>query len=180
MLFNELDKTVFKEIEPASLNENVFKMIGDEWFLITAGNKESFNTMTANWGGMGFLWNINVCFIFVRPSRYTYVFTETSDFFTLSFFGEEYREALDYCGANSGRDVDKVKEYSFNPVEVIPGAISFKEASLVLTCRKLYYDDIKPENFIEKKLDKNYTQKDYHRMYIGEIVKAYVNKEKAR
>lgn len=173
MSFNESDKAVFKEIDVTSLNKNVFKVIKDEWFLITAGNKDNFNTMTANWGGMGYLWNKNVCFIFVRPGRHTYLFTETNDLFTLSFFDEDYREALEYCGAYSGRDVDKVKECNFNPVEFQQGAISFKEANLVLMCRKLYYQDINPEFFCDKKIDKNYPQKDYHRMYIGEIVKAY-------
>jgi flavin reductase (DIM6/NTAB) family NADH-FMN oxidoreductase RutF len=167
------NETVFKEIDVVSINENVFKMIEEDWFLITAGNKEAFNTMTANWGGMGYLWHKNVCFIFVRPTRYTYEFTETSGLFTLSFFGKEYRKALEYCGANSGRDVDKVKECSFNPVELLPGAVSFNEAGLVLTCKKLYYNDINPDNFADEKIDNNYPKKDYHRMYIGEIIKVF-------
>ena len=163
----------FNEIDPLTIDENVFKMIKDDWFLITAGNMGNFNTMTANWGGLGFLWKKKVCFIFVRPTRYTYQFTEENEYFTLSFFSEDYRETLDYCGTVSGKDIDKVKECGLNPVELLPGVISFKEANLVLTCKKMYYQDINPENFFDLSTDKNYPLKDYHRMYIGEILKAY-------
>ncbi|MBQ5373195.1 MAG: flavin reductase family protein, partial [Bacteroidaceae bacterium] len=49
--------------------EDVFHLIGKEWMLITAGNIKHFNTMTASWGGLGWLWNKPVAFIFVRPER---------------------------------------------------------------------------------------------------------------
>ncbi len=31
--------------------------------LVTAGTKEKFNTMTASWGGIGWLWNKPVAFV---------------------------------------------------------------------------------------------------------------------
>ena len=53
----------------------------------------------------------------------------------------------------------------------------FQEAELVLVCRKLYYQDIDPTHFLDQGIDgKWYPQKDYHRMYIGEIVEAYQKK----
>ena len=70
--------------------------------LITAGEMNSFNTMTASWGSLGELWNKKVCFCFVRPVRYTYQFTENNDTFTLSFFEEKYRKVLNLCGTKSG------------------------------------------------------------------------------
>jgi flavin reductase (DIM6/NTAB) family NADH-FMN oxidoreductase RutF len=70
--------------------------------LITARKPDgSFNTMTASWGGMGVLWNKNVFFCFVRPQRYTHEFTEAADEITLSFLGEEYRNALKFCGSKT-------------------------------------------------------------------------------
>ena len=52
---------------------------------------------------------------------------------------------------------------------------SFEEASLIFICRKVYEDAMPPENFIAKENDEKwYPQKDYHTMYIGEIVKAFV------
>ena len=161
---------LFTQIEPVQIGDNVFKLIADDWMLITAGTAKSFNTMTASWGGLGELWNKKVCFVFVRPTRYTYEFMESSSHFTLCFFEEKYRSLLDFCGNNSGRDVDKMAWTGLTPVERPSGAIYFNEARLVFECRNIYYQDITPEKFLDPKLDLNYPKKDYHRMYVGEIV----------
>ena len=99
-----------KPIAIKDLSENFFEVIGKEWMLVTAGNKDHFNTMTASWGGIGFLWNKPVVYIFIRPERYTFEFIEKSEYFTLSFLGEENRAIHKICGSKSGREVDKVKE----------------------------------------------------------------------
>jgi flavin reductase (DIM6/NTAB) family NADH-FMN oxidoreductase RutF len=162
--------TDLKIIKPEEIQDNVFNLIGSEWMLITAGNKESFNTMTASWGGLGVLWNKNVSFIFIRPCRYTYQFIEKADTYTLSFFDKKYKPALNLCGTKSGRDVDKVKETGLSPVATNSGSIYFSEARLVIECRKIYFQDLIPGNFLEPEIEKNYPEKDYHRMYVGEIV----------
>ncbi|MBQ7860920.1 MAG: flavin reductase [Clostridia bacterium] len=163
-----------KEINIKELNESAVSLFDKRWALITAGNESSWNTMTASWGALGELWNKDVCFCFIRPQRYTYEFTEKEDFFTLSFFGEEYRKALVYCGKNSGRDVDKASETGLTP-KAVDGSMSFEEAEIVLVCKKLAFQDINPEGFIDRTVDSTcYPDKDYHRMYIGEIVKCYV------
>ncbi len=160
----------FNKIKPEDLNENVFKMIGSDWMLITAGSMAKFNTMTAAWGGMGFLWNLNVAFIFIRPQRYTFEFVERNKFFTLSFFTEENRRILNICGSKSGRNCDKIMETGLEPIETELGNIYFEQARLVLECRKIYYDDIKETNFVDKSLIDIYQRKDFHRMFIGEII----------
>jgi flavin reductase (DIM6/NTAB) family NADH-FMN oxidoreductase RutF len=160
----------FKEIKPESLMDNPFKIIGSDWMLITAGAPGSFNTMTASWGGMGVLWERKVCFCFIRPSRYTYEFVERSENFTLSFFGERFRKALQFCGSRSGRDTDKVKGSGLTPVND-GGFVHFAEARLVLACRKIYSQDINPAFFLDPSIGGMYPKKDYHRMYVGEIKK---------
>lgn len=163
----------FTEITPESINDNTFKLIGKDWTLITSGDEKDFNTMTASWGGLGILWNKKVAFIFIRPQRYTYEFIEKNDHLTLSFFEEKYRNALNICGTKSGRDCDKVKEAGLTP-EFIDGTTTFKESRLTLVCKKLYFQDLNSENFYDNSIDeKNYPNKDYHRMYVCEIVKAY-------
>ena len=99
-----------KKIAPKDIDKNVIKLIGQDWMLVTAGDQEKFNMMTASWGSMGYLWNKPVVMVFVRPQRYTFEFTEKKDEFTLSFFDEKYRHALNVCGSVSGRDVNKVQE----------------------------------------------------------------------
>ena len=80
---------MFKKIETKDFIVNPFEIVGKQWMLISAGDKGDFNTMTASWGGLGFMWNKPVAFVFIRPTRYTYEFVETGDMLTLSFFGEK-------------------------------------------------------------------------------------------
>lgn len=160
----------FKEIQPEQITENVFKLIGEDWMLITAGTLKSYNTMTASWGGLGTLWGKNVCFIFIRPTRYTYEFVEKVNSFTLSFFEEKYRNVLDFCGTKSGRNVDKAKETGITPLKCDCG-VYFSESYLVIECKKIYYQDINPRFFLDKSINSNYTSRDYHRMYVGEITR---------
>ena len=164
----------FKEL---SLNEieniNPFNLIGNDWMLITSGSKENFNTMTASWGGLGVLWNKKVAFSFVRPQRYTFEFMEKNELFTLSFFDSEHKDALKLCGRKSGRDCNKVKEAGLKPI-FKDDAPYFEEAKIVLVCKKIYSQFISPECMIDKSLEKNYENKDYHKMFIGEILKCLV------
>jgi flavin reductase (DIM6/NTAB) family NADH-FMN oxidoreductase RutF len=165
----ELDKEL-KAIKVNELTDNVFSLIGKDWMLITSGTVDNYNTMTASWGGMGYLWNKNVCFIFVRPSRYTYEFMEQNDTFSLNFFTDEWRNALTICGKKSGRDIDKAKETGLKPIPGNNQTTSFEQARLIIECKKLYFQDIIPEQFLDPSLEKNYNGGDYHRMYVGEIL----------
>ena len=139
--------------------------------LITAGNSENHNTMTASWGGLGVLFGKNVSFIFVRPQRYTKEFIDSSGGYSLCFFDESYRNALNLCGTVSGRDTDKDKECGFT-VDFCEGVPYYKEAKLVLICKKIYRQSLGENSFIDKAPVKSFfANNDYHDMYIGEIVK---------
>jgi len=166
---------MFRKTAPEELADNPFELIGSDWMLITAGPPEAHNTMTASWGGLGVLWNRNVCFCVIRPHRYTYEFMERADSFTLSFFDEEFREALELCGTKSGRDIDKAEAAGLTPVAGTQDATTyFAEARMVLECRKIYFQDIDPRHFVDPSINDNYPQQDYHRMYVGEIVNCLV------
>lgn len=90
--------------------------------------------------------------------------------FTLSFFAKEHRDALNFCGSHSGRDVDKVQKTGLTPAFTENGSVYFSEARMVLECAKLYSQNLDPAAFLDPKIEKNYPQKDYHRLYIGEII----------
>lgn len=160
-------------LSPEELNDNVFSLISKDWFLLTAGNLENgYNTMTASWGGLGHLWNRNVSFVFVRPQRHTWKFMEGNELYTMSFFNESHRSALKYCGTHSGRDVDKASETGLTPFEPQPETVAFQEARLVMVCRKLYYQDLDPNNMLDDSIPALYPEKGFHRVYIGEITEA--------
>ena len=53
---------------------------------------------------------------------------------------------------------------------------TFEEASLVITCKNLYKQELKPDCFIVPSLDeKNYPNKDYHTLYFAEITGIFSN-----
>lgn len=159
------------------LNDNVFSTIGKEWMLVTAGNKDSFNMMTASWGCLGWLWNKPVAVVFVRPERFTHGFVEEQEYMTLSFLGheEEARKIYNVCGSKSGRDMNKAEATGLKPVVTESGSVTYEQARLTLECRKLYKDSLKPLSFIDKSLLKWYggAAGGYHDVYIVEIVNAY-------
>lgn len=166
------------EIEKIA-KENVFEQIGKKWMLVTAGTKEKNNTMTASWGGLGWLWNKPVAFVFIRPERYTHEFIEQSDRLTLSFYPENYRKALQLCGSKSGRDTDKVAETGLTPCVLETGAVTFAEASITLDCRKLFKASMSADNFIDKEvLSRWYNDRpggSLHDVYVVEIVEVYAD-----
>ena len=163
--------SAFVEMRAEDIRDNPFHLVGNDWMLITAGDMKSFNTMTASWGGLGVLWDKNVAFCFVRPTRHTFKFMNQNETFTLSFFDEKYRNVLTYCGSHSGKLVNKVKHCGITPVAGEADDVYFAEARLVLECRKIYFTDINPAAFLAQTLTDMYPEKDYHRMFIGEIVK---------
>ncbi len=122
------------------------------------------NTMTVSWGQAGVLWGKDVCTVYVRPQRYTFDFCESAEIFTLSFFGEEFKDALTFCGTKSGRDVDKFKACGLK-YELKDGACILDGAKVTLVLKKLYAQDIKEECFTNKAPLSNYKNSDYHRAY---------------
>lgn len=166
-----------QKIDITKINEDPFTLISKDWLLITAKkNDGSINTMTASWGGVGVIWNKNVATIYIRPQRYTKEFVDESDYFTLTFF-DGYKKELGVLGSVSGRKRNKIEEVGFTVMD-IEGQPTFEEGKLVLVCKKLYRDSIKPECFIEEGIDeKVYPLKDYHDLYIGEIISVYKNEK---
>ena len=156
-------------MEIKKLNAEVFTQFDLDWPLLAAGTMDSHNAMTIGWGGMGTLWNKPVVTVYVRPQRYTYEFLEREDYFTVSFYGEEYREALSVMGTKSGRDCDKEAEAKLTPVPMWE-SITFGEAKFTLLCRKIFFQDLDPAAIPAEVQEAQYPNRDYHRMYIGEVV----------
>lgn len=170
-----------EKIELKSLNGDVFDSIGKEWMLITAGSVDKYNTMTASWGCLGWLWNKPVAVVFIRPERFTHEFVEKKEYLTLSFLGhsEAARRAYNFCGTKSGRDYDKAKETGLEAEPTEMGNVAFRQARLTLECRKLYKDNIKPCNFLSPDIPQWYggARGGYHDVYVLEIVNAFVSSE---
>jgi flavin reductase (DIM6/NTAB) family NADH-FMN oxidoreductase RutF len=167
---------VWKKIKPTEISDNVIKLISEDWMLITAGNSGFFNTMTASWGFLGEIWGKNASVILVRDTRYTHEFLESNDSYTLSFFPEDYRAALSYCGSVSGRDTDKVKESGLTAKELESGLMSFEEARLIIECKKMYSQPFLRNSFVDINILENIyaDEESIHTMYFGEIINVWI------
>lgn len=161
-----------KEITLNELSFNPWDKIGKEWFLLTSGDENGYNTMTASWGFMGFMWRRSTFTAVVRPTRYTYEFMEKNDLFTVSFFDEKFRPALNFCGSYSGRDVDKAQKTGLDPL-FIDGTTAFEQAEMVLVCKKIYAQDM-DVNCLADEIKPINGSDPIHKQYIGEILKIYV------
>jgi flavin reductase (DIM6/NTAB) family NADH-FMN oxidoreductase RutF len=166
---------IFSQTKVEDLQENPFKIIGEDWYLFSAGTEEDFNMMTASWGTMGVFWGKSIVTAYIRPTRHTYNYIEANDIFTLSFFGAEYRKILNFCGSKSGRDTDKITQTGLKPVLLKNSGISYEQSRLVLECKKLYFDDLKPVFFVPEDIEDHiYPNKDFHRVYYGEVIGVYI------
>jgi len=163
---------MFKEITAKEIRGNLIKRISEEWMLVTAGNKEAYNMMTASWGFAGEMWGTDCVIAMVRPQRYTMKFLENEDCFTLSFYGDN-KDIHKICGSKSGRDVNKTELTGLTPV--FDEAPYFAEAETVIICKKQYVQQLNAESFVDKDIIPSvYPNGDYHYMIFGKIEKVLV------
>lgn len=161
-----------------TLTPEIFRDFVMKHALLTAGDKEGYNTMTIGWGQLGSIWNEPVCTVFVRPERHTYGFMEKSGYFTVSIIPESRRDISRVCGSKSGREVDKAAECGLTVAYGQGDAPYFEEAELVLVCKKLYAQDLDPSHVTDGgPIHKFYGKAgNWHRMYMGQVVEAYSKK----
>lgn len=158
-----------KLVAPELLRKNPFQLIGKDWMLITAGNEEKVNTMTASWGGLGVMYGKNVAYIVIRPTRYTKEFVDQEETFSLSFFDKGYRKTLNYLGTVSGRNEDKIAKSKLTVVRY-EDTPYFDEAKLVFICKKLFKQPLNTDGLVNDQLKQTwYRTGDYHTLYIAEI-----------
>ncbi|MGL4949189.1 MAG: flavin reductase [Anaeroplasmataceae bacterium] len=158
-------------------DKNIFDELQSNWGIVTSNCKDKKNIMTISWGSIGVMWNKNVVFVFIRPTRYSFDLIENSNMFTLSFFNPKYKNSLSIAGTTSGKDQDKFIESGFTPLYDIDNDVYYiKEASYVFKLKKLYKSTINECDFIDKSLiNKFYPKKDFHHMYVAEITEFLVN-----
>lgn len=160
-------------IDPKMFGGKFFEIWNSGWFLLTSGDYQAgqYNCMTVSWGSYGCLWNMPIAMVVVRPSRYTYEFINRHDSFTLCAFPEEYRSDLTYLGTHSGRDGDKIAQTPLTTTAARQVAAPiFEQAELAVECRRIYWQDLQPENFRDERIPPHYPEGDHHRMLLGEIL----------
>ena len=167
---------MFKEISAKEIDTNMIKAISEEWMLVAAGNSEKYNMMTASWGFAGEMWGNDCMMTVIRPQRYTMEFINKSDYFTLSFYGDN-KDIHKVCGSKSGRDTDKAALAGLTPI-FSDNTVYFEQARLVIICKKQYVQQMDETCFTDNEPLRWYDG-DLHYMVIGKIEKVLENTSRA-
>jgi flavin reductase (DIM6/NTAB) family NADH-FMN oxidoreductase RutF len=177
MMFDEL----FTEITPTDISDNVFKLFGQDYAVITAGNDTYFNSMTAAYGGYGIQFGLPSTWCFLRANRYTLEFIRSEQTYTMCWFDDEYKDAVLYYGSISGRDSAKMANNPLTYVKTPDENFAYKEAKLIVECKLMQITTVAPDDFYSPK-GKEFVEEgfqdaqDYHKMVYGEITKVWKKK----
>lgn len=170
---------LFRQISPEEMGDNVFKLVGKDFFVITSGNEELYNSMIGSGGGLGVLFRKPVTWCILRADRYTLEMIQKEQTYTLSYFPEEHKEQMLFLGSKSGRESKKMKEVELTSIRTPSGNMTFKEARLILECKLMQVTTPAPEDFCTQEardyLDEAYQEVNNHRKYLfGEIVHVWI------
>jgi len=161
-----------KKMNYLAVAEDAMQKIKKGVFL-TVQADDRLNTMTIGWATIGYCWQKPIFMIMVRDSRHTFPIIEDATDFTVSIPALDMKNAVMYCGTQSGRDVDKFKELGLetraaqktaSPIIDIPG--------LHFECRIVHKSALDPQ-FLDESYASFYPEKDYHTLYFGEILECY-------
>ncbi|MDR3184981.1 MAG: flavin reductase [Prevotellaceae bacterium] len=175
--FSEL----FTQVDPAAATGNVFKLVGQDFSVITAGTELNYNSMTASWGGWGILFNEPATWCILRANRYTLEYIRRENLYTMCYFDTAYKDQVMLFGSASGRDSDKMKQHTLTPVETPEGSIAYKEAKLIVECELLEITTVQPGDFYTADArtfitDAYAEAHDYHKLVFGKITGMWVKK----
>ena len=83
--------------------------------LISCGEtEEEYNMLTVAWVGT-ICTNPAMCYISVRPERYSYDIIKRTKSFVINLTNEDMSRATDWCGVRSGKDYNKFQEMRLTP-----------------------------------------------------------------
>ena len=174
---------LFKEISAEELcdNFNVFTLVGKDFYAITAGKKDHYNSMIGSGGGLGLLFKKPTTWCLLRQDRYTLEMIQKEQTYTLSYFPNEYKEQMLFLGHKSGRDSEKMKDVALTSIQTPSGDMTFKEAKLIIECVLTAITTPDPSDFYSQEskdyIDEAYKDaNEYRKLVFGEITYAWVKK----
>ena len=173
---------LFQPIAPKDIPEPVFKLVGEDFIVLTAGNPSHYNSMIAGWGGWGILFNNPATFLMLRSNRYTLELMRKEQKYTMAFFDSQFKDDIMPFGASSGRDSDaKMKNTKLSIAETPAGNMVFKEAKLAIECKLIQVTTVSPADFLVEAnrqfvIGAYEETKDYHKTVFGEITNVWLRK----
>ena len=103
--------------------------------MVTSGTYENSNIMTVAWTGI-INTNPAMCYISVRPERYSYNLIKESGEFVINLTNKQLAYATDWCGVRSGEKFDKFKEMKLHKEKAqFVKAPLIKESPVSIECK---------------------------------------------
>ena len=174
---------LFKQISPEEIGDsyNVFTLAGKDFFAITAGKEDHYNSMIGSGGGLGVLLKKPTTWCILRADRYTLEMIQKEQTYTLSYFPNEYKEQILFLGSKSGRDSEKMKEVELTSIQTPSGNMSFQEAKLIIECKLTALTTANPNDFYPQEakdfINEAYKEANVYRKFVfGEITRVWVKK----
>lgn len=161
---------VFQPLPINQMEINPFNITGKTGLCVTTTAEGKVNTFASSFVSFGELWDQKVCFVFIPDNCYTKELLDQSEFFSITFFHDKYLNSIKYIQSISGKVEDKIANAGFtvNTKMHIP---YIDDGNLIFLCGKLASIPIKEENIFAKHIiDKFYTDRDYHHIFVGEIL----------
>lgn len=185
--FNYSDRTIaqqrfnyqYEAVAAEDFDENIFKLVGKDFTVITAG--ETPNSMVASWGGVGIMFNKPVTWNFLRANRFTLEKIRETGTYTMCYFPDQYKGDIMQFGTKSGRNTDKMAQTKLTPMATPDGYPAYAEAKIIIECKLIAASTVSKDEFYTEEA-KTFLQegfddaKDWHKLVYGEITKIYIKK----
>jgi flavin reductase (DIM6/NTAB) family NADH-FMN oxidoreductase RutF len=172
---------LYQQISPEEISDNVFTLVGKDFFAITAGKGDRYNSMIGSGGGLGMLFKRPTTWCLIRADRYTLEMIQKEQTYTMSYFPEEFKKQMLFLGSKSGKYSAKMQEVELTSVQMPSGDVSFKEARLIMECVLTQITTPSPDDFYAREA-KDYINEayqeasDYRKYVFGEITRVWVKK----
>ena len=174
-------ESLFNVISPEDIFDNVFTLVGKDSYVVTAGNKERYNSMVGSGGGMGLIFRKPATWCVFQQGRYTLELILKEKTYTISYFPGEYKKQMLFLGAKTGRGNNKMQEVELTGIQTPSGNMTFKEARLIFECKLVQVTTPDLNDFYTQEakdwVNEMYKDPNEVRKYVfGEITRVWVKK----
>ena len=178
---NKAFDELFTAIDAPEIDESVFNLVGRDYFVITSGSADHYNSMVAGWGGFGVLFNQPTTWCMLRANRYTLELIRERGTYTMAWFDDNFKEQVTAFGMSSGRDSDKMQKTKLIAAQTPSGNMAWKEAKLIVECRLSELTTVSPDDFTDQSskdfvISAHGEAGEYHKLVFGEITAVWKRK----
>ena len=158
-------KQLFWQISPKEISDNMFTLVMDNFYVITAGNEAHYNSMIGSGGGFGLLFRKPASWCVIRTDRYTLELIQKEQTYTITGFVNSSellsRNRLGNASAGTGKldGYAIVPETDFTSNDYMIARIRYKDLENVSPFSEEYANKISERKAELKELFKDEPEK---------------------